>query len=108
VGEQLQGEIWWADLDRPIGTRPVLVLTRSSAIPVLTNVTVAPITRSRRGIPSELSLEPADGVPTPCAVSFENMLTVPKRALRRWIASLSAEHMRLAFVAIRYVFDMPE
>jgi mRNA interferase MazF len=106
--EPQQREIWWAELDRPIGKRPVLVLTRSAAIPQLTNVTVAPITRSLRGIPSEVRLEPTDGVPTVSAVSLENVLTVPKRALRRWIASLTSEKMCLVFSAIRYVFDMPE
>ncbi|MEW6252346.1 MAG: type II toxin-antitoxin system PemK/MazF family toxin [Planctomycetota bacterium] len=106
--EPQQGEVWWADLDRPIGKRPVLVLTRTSAVPQLTNVTVAPVTRSIRGIPSEVRLDPADGVPTVSAVSLENILTVPKRTLRRWIASLSAEKMRLVFAAIRFVFAIPE
>ncbi len=48
MSEAEQGEVWWADLPQPVGRRPVLVLTRSDAIPVLANVTVAPLTRSIR------------------------------------------------------------
>ncbi len=106
--EPLQGEIWWADLPAPSGRRPILVLTRSRALPVLTNVTVAPLTRSGRGVPAEVALEPADGVPTACVVTLENILTVRKSVLDRRIAALSQEKMRSVFGAIRFVFDMRE
>ena len=105
--ESEQGELWWAELPAPHRRRPVLVLTRTEAIPVVTNVTVAPLTRSIRGIPSEVRLDVADGVPTACAVSLENILTVPKRTLRRRIASMSEQKMQLVYAAIRFVFAMP-
>jgi mRNA interferase MazF len=84
------------------------VLTRSDALPHLTNATVAPLTRSARGIPSEVRLTPADGVPTECAVSVENILTIPQTLLDGRIASLSAGRMGEVFDAIRYVFALPD
>jgi mRNA interferase MazF len=108
VPEPRQGEIWWADLPAPSGRRPVLVLTRSRALPVLSNVTVAPLTRTGRGVPAEVGLEPAEGVPTACVVTLENILTVRKSALDRRITTISREKMQAVFAAIRFVFDMPQ
>lgn len=105
--EPRQGEIWWAALPEPVGRRPVLVLTRTSAIPALLNVTLAPLTRTHRGIPSEVELTPADGVPTACVVSLENVQTVAKRRLQRRITTLDASRMADVFASIRNVFDMP-
>ena len=106
MSNALQGEIWWADLPAPSGRRPILILTRSDAIPLLTNVTVAPLTRTVRGIPAEVALSVTDGVPTDCAVSLENILTVPQELLARRIAQLSEHKMRAVFDAIRHVFAM--
>ncbi len=105
--EARQGEIWWAVLPGPAARRPVLVLTRSPAIPALSNVTVAPLTRRSRGIPAEVELSPSDGVPTSCVVSLENILTVQKTVLDRAIATLDGSRMNSVFAAIRYVFAMP-
>jgi mRNA interferase MazF len=54
-----QGEIWWAEADGK--RRPVLVVTRSEAVPVLTGIVVAPVTRTVRAIPTELALGEAEG-----------------------------------------------
>jgi mRNA interferase MazF len=102
-----QGDIWWANLPPPAGRRPVLVLTRSRALPQLTNVTVAPLTRSARGIDTEVALSPADGVPTDCVVSLDNILTIRKASLDRRIVVLRAEMMSDVFSAIRNAFQMP-
>src|SRR5680860_1669414 len=55
-----RGEIWWAEVPEA-GRRPLLVMTRDAAIPVLNSVLVAPVTRTIRGIPTELALSPDDG-----------------------------------------------
>lgn len=99
-----QGEIWWADLPAPAGRRPVLVLTRTAALPHLSNAT---ITRTRRGLRAEVDLTRADGVPTDCTVSLENILTIPQGALRRRIATLGAAKLTDVFHAIHFVFAMP-
>ena len=73
-----RGEIYWADLGPPAGQRPVLVLSRDAAISVLSGVVIAPISRTIRDLASEVRLAPEQGLPEECAVSYDNLLTVPK------------------------------
>ena len=72
-----RNEIYWADLGPPAGRRPVCVLTRDAAASVLTAVTCAPITRTIRGIRSEVEIGVEDGLPEPCVINCDNILTVP-------------------------------
>lgn len=53
------------------------VLTRDAAISVLTSVTCAPITRTIRGIRSEVELGPESGLPEPCVITCDNVITIP-------------------------------
>lgn len=76
-----RGEIYWADLGPPAGRRPVLVVTRDVAIPVLSAVVVAPLTRTVRGIASEILVGPAEGAAEESAATCDNLLTVPKARL---------------------------
>ncbi len=55
---------------------------------MLNAVLVAPATRTIRGIPSEVRLGATDGMPTDCALSFDNLLTVPKALLVERITRL--------------------
>lgn len=87
-----RGDICWAELSEA-GRRPVLVLTRSEAIPVLRRILVAPLTRTIRGIPTEVRLGPEDGVPEECVASFDNLQQARKFALSEPIASLSGPTM---------------
>jgi len=103
-----QGEVWWATLPGAAGRRPVVILTRTGALPQLTNVTVGPLTRTIRQIPSEVVLSPADGVGSVCAVSLDNIITVRKVALQQRITTLSAQRMAEVFQGIRFVFNMPD
>ena len=79
-----RGDIVWADLGEPAGRRPVCVLTRDPAIDVLIAITCAPITRTIRGIKSEVEVGPAEGLPQVSAISCDNLIAVP-------IAVLDAE-----------------
>jgi mRNA interferase MazF len=82
-----RGEVWW--LEHPeAGRRPACVLTRQAAIPVMATVLVAPATRTIRGIPTEVRLTRADGMPDECALSFDNLATVPKALLTKRIISV--------------------
>ena len=70
----VQGEIWWTEaMDK---RRPVLVVTRSEAVPVLTWIVVAPVTRTVRGIPTEIPLGPEHGLSEACVASFDNLQPV--------------------------------
>ena len=71
-----RNDIIWADLGPPAGRRPVCVLTRDAAIEVLTAVTCAPITRTRRGIRSEVSVGPDEGLPEPSVITCDNVITI--------------------------------
>lgn len=82
-----RGEIWWVE-HPDAGRRPACVLTRQAAIPVLNAVLVAPATRLIRGIPTEVTLTRQDGMPDDCALSFDNLTTVPKALLTARITSV--------------------
>ena len=74
-----QGEVWWAEAEDK--RRPMLVVTRTEAIPVLTWILVAPITRTIRGIPTEVNLDIDDGMPAPCVAAFDNLQPIRKAFL---------------------------
>lgn len=82
------GELWFAAT--PGGDRPVLILTRDPVAERIGSVVVAALTRTHRGLVSELELTVADdGVPSDCVVNFDNIHTLPRSALRRRITRLS-------------------
>ena len=81
-----RGEIWFAAT--PGGDRPVLVLTRDPVADHIGSVVVAALTRTRRGLVSELELTPEDGVPTNSVVNFDNLHTIPRETFRRKVAML--------------------
>ncbi len=88
----LRGEVWFAST--PGGDRPVLVLTRDPVADRIGSVVVAALTRTRRGLVSELMLTPVDdGVPTECVVNFDNIHTIPRSSFRRRVATLPAPRM---------------
>lgn len=84
-----RGELWFAAT--PGGDRPVLILTRDPVADRIEAVVVAALTRTRRGLVSELELTAAlDGVPSDCVVNFDNIHTLPRAAFRRRITRLSS------------------
>jgi len=100
-------EIYWADLGPPAGRRPVCVLTRDAAIEVLTSVTCAPITRTIRGIGSEVEIGPGQGLPEPCVVNCDNVITLPIGALDNEPVGRLDEVSRAALdQALRYALDI--
>lgn len=83
-----RGEVWFAAT--PGGDRPVLILTRDPVADQIGSVVVAALTRTRRGLVSELELTPdEDGVPTECVVNFDNVHTLPRDVFRLRITQLS-------------------
>lgn len=87
-----RGDVCWLELPDE-GRRPVCVITRVAAIPVLRNVTVALVTRTIRGIPTELRLGPGDGLSKDCAITLDNLRTVPRALLSAPITTLSGTRM---------------
>lgn len=99
-----RGEIWWGELEG-VGRRPFLLMTRTAAIPVLRNVPAAPVTRTIRGIPTELRLGPEDGMPTECVASFDNLRVIPKAYLVERQCSIEPLRMSEACRAARIAID---
>jgi mRNA interferase MazF len=97
-----RGEIRLCRFAPPDKQRPVLVLTRDSAIRLLATVTIAPITSTIRGVPSEVILDIDDGMKNRCAVNLHNAVTVAQARLGRRVASLRAERMHEVCVALGY------
>jgi mRNA interferase MazF len=72
-----RGEIWFAAT--PGGDRPVLIITRDPVADRIGSLVVAALTRTQRGLVSELELTPSeDGVPSGCLVNFDNLHTLPR------------------------------
>ncbi len=88
-----QGEVWWAEAQDK--RRPVLVVTRSEAIPVLSWVVVAPVTRTVRGIPTEVGLGAEEGLDVRCVATFDNLQVVARWQLTTLIGSLGARTAEL-------------
>ena len=94
-----RGEVRWYRFPQPNKRRPVLVLTRDSALELLSDVTVAPITSTIRDIPTEVVLGEIDGMPRECAVNLDHIQTVPQGKIGTVITRLSPgqmEHVRSA------------
>ena len=90
-----RGEIWFAAT--PGGDRPVLVLTRDPVADRIGGVVVAALSRTRRGLSSELSLTAAsDGVPSDCVANFDTIHTLPREAFRRPVAALDPARLEEA------------
>jgi mRNA interferase MazF len=86
----------------PDKKRPVVVITRDSAIAYLSSVTVAPITSTIRGVPSEVVLNEEDGMKGLCAVNLHNAVTISQNRLGRRVAQLSSLRMREICAALRF------
>lgn len=101
-----RGEVWWAELPRPVGRRPVVLLSRDTAYQVRTSITVAPVTRTIRGIPVEVPLGREDGLPAPCVVNLDDLTTIPKAWLQQRVSVLSAARLAEIDAAIRFALDL--
>ena len=102
AGKVARGDIRLYQFAPPDKKRPVVVLTRGSAIDYLSTVTVAPITSTIRGVPSEVILNEEDGMKGPCAVNLHNAVTISQNRLGRRIAQLSSLRMGEICAALRF------
>lgn len=88
-----QYEIWWARLPQPIGTRPVLLLSRDSAYEYLNRVIAVEVTSRIRGIPQEVPIGPREGLPQRSVANLDNLRAIPKAALEEKVGRLSAQRI---------------
>lgn len=97
-----QGEIWWAETETK--RRPVLVVTRSEAVPALTAIVVAPVTRTVRGIATELRLAAEEGLPEECVASFDNLQRIRRSALTQRLGDVEPRRQEMC-AALRALAD---
>ena len=102
AGRLTRGEIRLYRFSAPDKQRPVLVLTRESALGYLSTVTVAPITSTVRGVPSEVVLTEEDGMKHVCAINLHNVVTVSKEHLGRRVAKLSTQRLAEVCAALGF------
>jgi mRNA interferase MazF len=102
AGALSRGEVRLCRFPHPDKQRPVLILTRDSAIGHLATATVAPITSTIRGVPSEVMLDIDDGMKGPCAVNLHNTVTIAQARLGRRVSTLGAARMQQVCAALRF------
>lgn len=85
--------IWWAALPEPVGTRPILLLSRDGAYQYLNRVLAVEVTSHRSGIPQEVELGAREGLPKRCVANFDNLRAVPKHVIRTRAGHLSSQRV---------------
>ena len=89
-----RGEIWLLNLPKPDKRRPVVVLSRPSLLAVLHTATVAAVTSTLRGSPTEVELGPEEGLKSTSCVNLCNVFTVRQADLRTFVGTVGAAKMR--------------
>ncbi|HEY7697937.1 MAG TPA: type II toxin-antitoxin system PemK/MazF family toxin [Vicinamibacteria bacterium] len=95
-----RGEIWLLDRSKPDKRRPVLVLSRPSLIPLLHTVTVAAVTSTLRGSPTEVELGLDEGLKRRSCINLCNLFTVPRRDLATFVGTVAPEEMARVCAAL--------
>jgi mRNA interferase MazF len=101
-----RGEIRWYTFKRPDKRRPVLILTRDSILEYLGEVTVAPVTSTVRGIPSEVLLSRTDGMSGDCAINCDHIQTVSQAKVGSVITTMPTSKMAQVTAALRFALDL--
>ena len=89
-----RGEVRWYKFQNPDKKRPIVILTRNSALDFLGEITVAPVTSTIRDIPSEVLLSPQDGMPRDCAINLDHIQTVSRGRVGSLITTLRPGKMQ--------------
>jgi mRNA interferase MazF len=95
-----RGEIRWYTFRPPDKRRPVLLLTRDTVIEQLAEIIVAPVTRTIRGLATEVVLTSDDGMPVACAVNFDHLGLAQRARLGALICELPTERWPEARAAL--------
>lgn len=101
-----RGEVWWARLPAPAGRRPVVLLARDDAYPVRALVTVAPVTTRSRGIPVEVPLGQAEGLPKDCVANVDSVTTIAKSCLESRAGALATARIAALDRALKFALGL--
>ena len=103
-----QYETWWAELPEPVGTRPVVLLSRDSAYEYLNRVLAVEVTSRVRGIPQEVALGAREGLPQRCVANLDNLRAIPKSVLRQRAGRLAPRRIEELKRALGYTLGWTE
>ena len=101
-----RGEVWWGEFEKPIGRRPVLVLSRDKSISSREYVIVAQVTTHSRQIPTEIPLHKHEGMPRESVINLDVINTVPKSSLVDKITDLDSQKLSAVEKVLKYVFEL--
>ena len=100
-----RGDIWLLDRPRPDKRRPVVILARPSLIQALQTVTVAAITSTLRGAPTEVEVGVEEGLKTTSCVNLCNVFTVRQSELARFVGTVGPARMHAICRALAIACD---
>ena len=103
-----RGEVYWHSFGRPDKRRPVVVLTRSALVDVLSRISVAACTTTRRGAASEVPIGLDDGMPKECSINLLEVYTLEKDALGPYVTQLADRVMRQVDAALLLTLGVGE
>ena len=101
-----RGEVWWAELSEPLGRRAVVLVSRDEAYAVRRCVAAVEVTTIIRGLATEVSLSPRDGMPKRCVANADGIHTVPLRRLTQKICKLRPERIEQIDDALRFALAL--
>lgn len=101
-----RGDVYWAQFPAPVGKRPVVLVSRDEAYAIKTRVTVVAVTRTVRGIPTEVRVGPSEGLPKVGVANADEVVTIPRTTLRDRIATLSSAKLDEIDAALRFALGL--
>ena len=101
-----RGEVWWAKLPKPVGRRPVVLVSRDEAYAVRALVSVAPVTTTIREVASEVTIGREEGLPRTCVANADSITTIPKSALAAYAGVLALDKVSDLDAAIRFALGL--
>lgn len=101
-----RGDVYWATLPAPVGRRPVVLVSRDEAYAIKTRITVAVVTRTVRGIPTEVRVGPAQGMPKVGVLNADELVTIPAEMLAERISTLSRAKLDEVDAALKFALAL--
>jgi mRNA interferase MazF len=103
-----QLDVWWASLPDPVGRRPVLLLSRTSALAYLSRVLAAEVTTTIRAIPQEVALGRREGLARHCVANLDALRTIPLSCLTTQVGRVAQSRAVEVKRALGHVLHWPE
>jgi mRNA interferase MazF len=101
-----RGDVYWARFPSPVGVRPVVLVSRDQAYSIKSRFTVVPVTRTVRGIPTEVRLGPSDGLPRVGVANADEVVTIPRGLLRERVTTLSRAKLKELDEALAFALGL--